>query len=79
MGEPENITALVNALRKVPPKKLLIIELANSIPIKNGQLDYNELVKRQAEISLAIQEAKNYGNGTLRAVDCLIRVKAVNE
>ena len=36
MTESEDINDVVNALKKVPEKKLLIVELANIIPIKNG-------------------------------------------
>jgi len=35
MTEEENIDRVVTALLKVPEKKLLIIELANTIPIIN--------------------------------------------
>ncbi len=61
------------------PKKLLIIDLANQIPIKNGELDYAELADRQPEINLAIAEAKVYGAHTLQAVDALIRLRAREE
>lgn len=79
MTEAENIDKVVKALLKVPEKKLLLIELANSIPIKNGELDYDELAKRQPEVNLAIAEAKAYGSHTLMAVDALIRLEAVTE
>lgn len=75
--EAENIDMVVSALRKVPEKKLRIIDLANRIPIKNGELDPVHLATLQPEINLAIAEAKAYGNQTLQAIDSLIRVKAV--
>jgi hypothetical protein len=79
MTEADNIDRIVMALRKVPEKKLLIIELANSIPIVNGELDYAELANRQLDINLAIAEAKAYGSHTLQAVDSLVRLRATRE
>jgi hypothetical protein len=79
MTEVGNIDRVVTALLKVPEKKLLIIELANTIPIVNGELDYAELANRQLEINLAISEAKVYGAHTLQAVDSLVRLRAIKE
>jgi hypothetical protein len=79
MTEAENIDRVVTALLKVPEKKLLIIELANTIPIVNGELDYNELAEKQLAVNLAIAEAKVYGAHTLQSVDSLIRLRAAKE
>jgi len=79
MTEAENIDRIITALRKVQEKKLLIIEIANTIPIMNGELDYAELANRQLDINLAIAEAKVYGSHTLMAVDSLIRLRAIRE
>ena len=79
MTEAENIDRVVTALLKVPEKKLLIIEIANTIPIVNGELDYAELANRQLDINLAIAEAKVYGAHTLQAVDSLVRLRATRE
>ena len=76
MTEAENIDRVITALLKVPEKKLLIIEIANTIPIVNGELDYNDLANMQLDINLAIAEAKVYGSHTLLAVDSLVRLKA---
>jgi len=76
MNEPEYIEKVVSALVKVPAKRLLIIELANQIPIKNGELDYAEVAERQPVINLAISEAKAYGTHTIQAVDSLIRLQS---
>ena len=76
MTEAEDIDRVVTALLKVPEKKLLIIEIANAIPIVNGELDYNELANMQLDINLAIAEAKVYGSHTLLAVDSLVRLRA---
>ena len=79
MTEAENIDRVVAALLKVREKKLLIIELANSIPIVNGELDYRELADRQLAVNLAIAEAKVYGAHTMQAVDSLVRLRAARE
>jgi hypothetical protein len=79
MTETENIDRVVMALLKVPEKKLLIIELAKTIPIINGELDYRELADRQLTVNLAIAEAKVYGAHTLQAVDSLVRLRATVE
>ena len=79
MTEAENIDRIITALLKVPEKRLLIIEIANNIPIVNGELDYAELANRQLDINLAIAEAKAYGSHTLQAVDSLVRLRATRE
>jgi len=79
MKESENIERVVDVLRKVAEKKLLIIDIVNRIPIVNGELDYQKLSNKTLEINLAIQEAKVYGAHTLQAVDSLVRVKAREE
>jgi len=79
MSEQEDISKIVAILRKVPEKRLLIIELANTIPIKNGMLDLQVLSAKQREINLAIAEAKAYGSRTIMAVDALVRLRARRE
>ena len=76
MSEAEDIERVIRALAKVPKKDLLIIELANQIPIKYGELDYAEVAERQPEINLAIAEAKAYGGHTIQAVDALSRLQS---
>ena len=58
MRESEEIDKVVNALQKVPEKRLLIIELANSIPIKNGLLDLEVMSEKQREINLACRKVE---------------------
>ena len=70
---------VIEALKKVPEKSLKIIELVNSLTLRDGDLDYEELAKIQPEVNLAVAEAKAYGAHTLMAVNALIRVKAVTE
>ena len=74
MDTAEKIEGVINALLKVPEKRLLIIELVAQIPIKYGELDPAQLADRQPEVNLAIAESKAYGSHTLMAVDCLIRL-----
>jgi len=76
VGEPENIERVVRALAKVPPKDLLIIELANRFT-KDGQLDYDALAEAQPEVNVAIAEAKMYGAYTIRAVSTLEQLEAI--
>lgn len=79
MTEANDIDRVFAALKKVPEKKLLLIELANSIPIKHGMLDLDVMAKKQREINLAIVEAKAYGARTLMAVDALVRMGSKKE
>ena len=79
MSEAENIERVVNVLLKVPEKKLLIIELVNSIPIVDGELDYNTLVDKKLQINLATAEAATYGSHTIQAVSALLQMKPRRE
>ena len=76
MTESSDIERVVAALQKVPEKRLLLIDLANRIPMKDGQLDYDAVTAIQPEVNMAIAEAKMYGTQTLMAVDSLKRVLA---
>jgi len=76
VSEPEDIKRVVCALAKVPPKDLLIIELANRFT-KDGQLDYDALAEAQPEVNVAIAEAKMYGAYTIRAVSTLEQLEAI--
>ena len=75
MAEREDIDKVVHALEKVPPKQLMLIELANSIPITGGSLDVHALFEKIPEINLATAEAAAYGNHTIQAVDALSRLQ----
>jgi len=79
MSEANDIDKVVNALRKVPEKHLMIIELANSIPIRGGDLDPTVLSDMIPEINLATAEAVAYGGQTIQAVDALVRVHGQSE
>ena len=71
MSEKENIARVVGALKKVPEKRLLLIDLANQLCLPNGDLDIDQLVARQPEVNLAVVEAKAYGNATVKALNAL--------
>ncbi len=79
MDNSVDIDRIVSALKKVPPKTLLIIELANTIPIVYGQPDLEVLKAKRKEINLAEVEAKAYGGATIQAVSSLSRCKSLNE
>ncbi len=74
MNESEDIERVLVSLKKVPEKQLLIIELANNAPRKDGELDYEALASIQPEVNMAIAEAKMYGAHTLVAVNTLGRL-----
>ncbi|MBI2851281.1 MAG: hypothetical protein HYX80_09655 [Chloroflexi bacterium] len=79
MSEPADIEGVIASLKKVPEKRLLIIELANRLPMKDGALDYDAVAAIQPEVNMAIAEAKMYGTQTLMAVDGLKRLVAQDE
>lgn len=69
MSESADIERAIAALKKVPERRLLLIELANRIPImENGDPDPEALKDMQPEVDTAIAEAKMYGVQTLMAV-----------
>lgn len=75
MAENEDIERIVQALKKVPEKHLLILDLARDAAI-DGELDYDFLADKAREVNLAVAEAKAYGQATNRAVDALHRLPA---
>ena len=76
MNDKKNIDKVIAAILTVPEKKLLLIQIVNSIPIKNGEIAYLEIQKRTLEINLAITEAKIYGVHTMQAVEALLRLRS---
>ena len=74
--ESKDIDMVVAALRKVPEQKLLLIEIANRVGVKRGELDYFELAKIQPEVNLALSEAKAYAAQTAAATMALIGLGA---
>jgi hypothetical protein len=74
MNEAEQIDQLIKVLQQVPVKSLLIIELANSIPVISGLFDQDVLRDKQVELNLAMQEAKMYGGATSQMVTVLSQI-----
>ncbi len=68
---------VIRALKKVPEKRLLLIDLANSIPRVHGDFDVRAVTDRLPEINRATAEAKSYGAHTMMAVQALTQVKAI--
>ena len=79
MQEPGYIDRVVCALKKVPEKSLLIIELANRLAQDDGMIDRQALAASQTEVNLAVAEAKNYWAHTANAVDNLRMLEAVSD
>jgi len=59
MTQAEDIDRIVAALSKVPEKKLLLIQLVNSIPIKNGEFDYLEIQNKNWRSTLPSRKARS--------------------
>ena len=76
MDNAEYIERVVAALRKVPPKELKIIELANRFTV-DGEFDYAAIDAAQPEINLAVAEAKMYGAHTMMAVNSLQGIEGI--
>lgn len=76
MSKPEDIERLVSALKTVPEKRLLIIDLANEAVNGKGELDYDLLSERQPEVNLAVAEAKAYSHSTQRLIEALKNLPA---
>lgn len=70
--ESKDIELVVGVLKKVPEKKLLLIEIASRVRVNKGELDYEALAQIQPEVERAILEAKEYASHTSRAVGALI-------
>ncbi|MDD4986249.1 MAG: hypothetical protein PHQ43_10770 [Dehalococcoidales bacterium] len=77
MKQEEVIERLANALKRVPAKRLKIIDLANQFT-RDGQLDYDGLNEAQPEVNLAVAEARTYASHTVEAVRVLSSLKGVS-
>lgn len=76
MSEANDIERVVHALKTVPEKSLLIVEIANEVTDKKGALDFDKLIDQQREVNLAVAEAKAYVQATQKAVQALNNVPA---
>ena len=77
LAEAKRIDEIVGILRKVPAKRLMIIDLANEIPIENGAFDKEALANLSVDIKLAVQEASIYGAQTIQAVSALTGIRSL--
>ena len=68
MGANETVIA---ALRTVPEKRLLIVDLAREIIRPDGEVSYDEAQRRSGEINLAVAEARAYTMATERAREAI--------
>lgn len=58
-------------LRRVPEKRLRILELAAELLDPHGELDLDATAARQPEVNLAIAEAETYARSTRQAAEAL--------
>lgn len=66
--------AIVAILRRVPPTRLRVFELAAELVGPDGDLDLDAAVAREPEVNLAIAEAGAYAAATRRAREALQRL-----
>lgn len=74
LTEAEAIDNIIAILKTVPPKSLMLIEIANEIRFKDGAPDFEQIEAMQPEIKLAVQEASVYGGHTIMMVEQLSRM-----
>lgn len=67
---------VVSILRRVPAKRLRIVELASELLDEHGEVDVDAAAVRQPDINLAIAEAKAYARATQQAVKALRQLPA---
>lgn len=75
MAESDDIQLVVTALRTVPETRLRLIELANRIPLKNGDFDLDVVAELAEEINLARVEAAAYGAATVASTAALLKLQ----
>jgi hypothetical protein len=79
MTEADDIKTVVQILKKVPPKKLRIVEILNEVPVVHGDLDINWLEKMGSEVEEAKEEAEDYKHATERAVAAILKLSGRDE
>jgi PRTRC genetic system protein C len=65
---------VVAILRRIPEKRLRVFELATELLDARGDLDVDEVARRQPEVNLAVAEAKAYAAATQQASEALRRL-----
>ncbi|MBI4496622.1 MAG: hypothetical protein HY689_01825 [Chloroflexi bacterium] len=69
-GRPD----VVSIIRRVPEKRLRILELAAELLDEHGDLDPDAAAARQPELNLAVAEAQGYARATKQAVEAVRRL-----
>jgi len=67
---------VVAVLRRVPARRLRIVDLATELLDGDGELDADRAAARQPEINLAVAEVRAYARGTQQATEALRRLPA---
>jgi PRTRC genetic system protein C len=67
---------VVNVIRRVPEKRLAVMELACELFGDDGEVDVDVAAARQPEINLAIAEVEGYARATRQAVEALRHLPA---
>ena len=65
---------VVAILRRVPERRLRVLELAAELLDQGGELDLDAAAIRQPEINLAIAEVEAYTRATRQAVEAIRRL-----
>jgi PRTRC genetic system protein C len=65
---------VVRMLRGVPEKRLRVLELVGELLDERGELDLDAVGAHQAEVNLALAEAKAHARHTAQAVDAVRRL-----
>ncbi len=73
---PRRPPDVVAILRGVPPRKLLVFELAAALRLPDGSLDVDAAGHREPDLALAEAEAEAYARATQRALASLGRLPA---
>ena len=73
-GVATGVADVVHVLRGVPEKRLRVFELVGELREPDSRLDLDAVGARQAEVNLALAEAKAYARHTAQAVDALRRL-----
>jgi PRTRC genetic system protein C len=73
-GAPASPALVARVLRGVPEKRLRVLELVGELLDEDGELDLDAVGAHQAEVNLALAEAKAHARHTAQAVDAVRRL-----
>ncbi len=73
---PETVATktIIQALKTVPPKRLLLIDLVNELTGEDGKINQEMLQDRQKHVNLAAAEANAYSRYTQDALSALKQI-----